>query len=59
MKPKVTVILADCIERGIDAGWHRAHKHVDHPTHAAIKVAIADAIWLEIHEHFYMEDTAP
>lgn len=41
-------ILADCVERGTELGWHRAHKHTTSPDPETIKERIAEAIMNEI-----------
>jgi len=56
MKVKMRVVLEDAIERGIRAGYHRAHKHTENPCEDSIHVAIEDAIWLELDNIFCFED---
>ena len=55
MKPNIRTILTQAIERGIDYGWHRAHKHTDTPTTERIVEQIEIEIWNEIDEMFDFE----
>jgi hypothetical protein len=52
LKPNIYRILSDCIERGIDSGWNKAHKHTDKPSEYLIKEQISHYIGLEIDEYF-------
>ena len=54
MKLKVDTykVLDECVERGIEAGWNKAHKHTDTPTEKDIKNQIQHYIMLEICEYF-------
>jgi len=45
-------ILTEAIERGIECGYMRAHKHTDTPTEAVIKAEMDRAIWNNIDEWF-------
>ena len=45
-------VLVDCIERGVESGWHHAHKHTDAPTEFDIRQHIADDLMNEICEYF-------
>jgi hypothetical protein len=51
-KAKLYPLVVECIERAIDYGWNRAHKHVDDPTEEMIKIAINDAILNDLCETF-------
>jgi len=55
MRPKIREILEECIEQGINNGYHRAHKHDEEPNHRRILDEIEDAIWLEIDQRFDFE----
>ena len=44
-------LIIDCIERGLEAGWHRAHKHNDNPEPAVIRDAQLDAIMMELNDY--------
>ena len=59
MKIKTYALLSECIERGIDAGWRRAHKHTDQPTERDIKTQIEFAIDAQIAEFFSFDDELP
>jgi|688.fasta_scaffold306056_5 hypothetical protein len=52
MKTNEYKIITDCIEKGIDCGFTRAHKHTDNPSEESLKNEIYDAIMLEICEYF-------
>ena len=52
MKARTRKILEDCIHKGSCYGYNRAHKHTDTPEEETLLMAIEDAIWLEIDEHF-------
>jgi len=52
MRPRVHLLLNECIERGAARGWRMAHKHVENPTESAILEKIEDAIMGEIYEWF-------
>jgi hypothetical protein len=48
-------VLSACIERGIEAGWHRAHKHGTPAPHV-VRSEIESAIMTEISEFFRFDD---
>lgn len=56
MKPKVRVILEQCIEEGIRFGWRRAHKHVENPSEDAIFSSMEDEIMNKIYEYFEFDE---
>ena len=43
-------VIDDAVERGVELGWRRAHKHTDTPTPDVVRAAIADAIMLGLSE---------
>lgn len=43
-------VIADAVDRGLDNGYRRAHKHADDPSKAVVKQAIYDAVMSEISE---------
>lgn len=49
-------VLCDCVERGVVAGWHRAHKHQDQPSVEAIHACIENAVMLAISNYFQFEE---
>ena len=59
MKIKTYVVLTECIENGIEAGWKRAHKHDDNPSAEVIKRCIDDAISVQLGEYFDFSDELP
>jgi len=56
VKPDTYKLLQQCIEDGIDYGYHRAHKHIETPNEDALKQAIFNAVMLEICEWFRFDD---
>lgn len=56
MKPNSYKIVSDCVEKGTNAGWNKAHKHTDKPTEDDIKDQIHHYIMLEICEYFTFDD---
>lgn len=51
-KIKTYHILSECVSRGINAGWNKAHKHTDTPSEDLIKEQIEHYIMNEISEYF-------
>lgn len=58
MKVNEYFVLSDCVERGVEYGMSRAYKHTDFPTNEQIKIALIDAVLLEISEYFNFDDAA-
>lgn len=56
MKVNTYRVLSDAIERGIDGGWNRAHKHTDEPSEHQLKDELHHYIMLEICEYFNFDD---
>ena len=56
MKPKYYEILSCCIEKGIQLGWNRAHKHNNNPDKNYILENIEDSIMNEICENFTFDE---
>lgn len=56
MKPNIRAILEDCIERGVEDGIRRAHKHSDAPGNTFLGTCVEESIWLQIDEYFAFED---
>lgn len=59
MKVRTSIVLEECIGRGIELGWNRAHKHVDNPSPDNIKFSIERAISESISEYFNFHDELP
>lgn len=49
-------VLSECIERGINVGHQRAHKHTDTPTLEHTHAEIYKAIMNEISDYFIFEE---
>jgi hypothetical protein len=49
-------VLSECVEKGIDYGYMRAHKYTDLPTDQGIKDAIHDAVMNEVCEYFHFNE---
>ena len=56
MKVNMRLLLEECIERGLERGYQRAHKHTDTPSPGNITTFQNDAIWLEIDTYFKFDD---
>ena len=52
MRPKIREILEECIERGVEDGYLKAHKHDENPRSFHIYEQIESAIWYEIDQRF-------
>ena len=50
--PKPYPLLVDCLEKGAEYGWNRAHKHTDNPGENSIRDQIVQAQLNEICEAF-------
>jgi len=55
MRPKIREILEECIERGVEDGYLKAHKHDENPRAFHIYEQIESAIWYEIDQRFEFE----
>lgn len=56
MRYKLRAILEDCLEKGIQHGIRRAHKHSNNPTEGHLLDEILSAIWLELDTKFDISD---
>lgn len=54
MKPKFYEILLMAIQDGVEAGWHKAHKHNDDPDAKTIKYKMTEAVLNSLHEWFHI-----
>lgn len=45
-------VLAECVERGIERGWYRAHKHDEDPPPENIRHHIEQEVMNEVCEYF-------
>jgi hypothetical protein len=52
MKPNTYKILIDAVERGVQYGWNRAHKHTDAPEPHEVRSQIETSVMSEICEYF-------
>jgi hypothetical protein len=66
MKANEYIILSDCVENGVNAGWRRAFKHMDlseevrdwlDEHEACIKDHIETAVTNEICEYFKFDES--
>ena len=55
MRAKIRPILEECIEKGVEYGYLKAHKHHPDPPDNHIFSEIENAIWLEIDQRFDFE----
>lgn len=49
-------VLSDCIERGLEGGWNKAHKHTNNPSEEYILEQQHNYIMLEISEYFDFDE---
>lgn len=52
IKANLWRIMEECVERGVELGWNRAHKHTDTPDMSQILEKQMDAVMSEIAEYF-------
>ncbi len=55
MKAKEYLVLEMAVERGVEWGWRRAHKHADHPSNDILRSQITEFVLTEICEWFDFE----
>lgn len=55
MKPNYRAIIEDCVERGINRGWSRAHKHIPEPSEEHIKGELENCIMAELYDYFVFD----
>ena len=55
MKPRIYVIIRDCVENGIRYGIRRAYKHTDEPSEDLLESEIHSAIMNELDSRFEFE----
>lgn len=56
MKPKILLVLSDCIDRGLERGYSRAHKHVDNPSKESLLSHLEQCIMEELHDYFEFDN---
>ena len=56
MKPKEYIVLSDAVERGVEFGWNRAHKHTEDPDPREIRQSIIEQVMITIGEYFEFDD---
>lgn len=49
-------IFEECVERGINLGYTRAHKYTDEPSPNTIKDEILQAVTFEVSEYFLFDE---
>lgn len=52
MRVRAYPVLIEAVERGVEAGWRRAHKHADHPDESLVREQIYQSVVGEICEAF-------
>lgn len=57
VRVKLYHLIEDAVERGINRGWNRAHKHTDAPTEEMLKDQLNLAVMGEICELIDFQDT--
>ena len=56
MTPNSTKVIMMCVEKGVQMGWGRAHKHETDPDPERIHDCIYDAVLYEIFDWFNFKD---
>jgi len=56
MKPRIRVLVQQCVEEGAVAGYRRAHKHTDNPGADRIAEMISNEIMGRLHDWFTFDD---
>jgi len=58
MRPKFRIILEQCIDEGVCAGYWRSRKHVENPSPEAIIENISEAVMGQMYQYFdFPEET--
>jgi hypothetical protein len=57
MKPRIRVLIEQCVEEGTLLGYRRAHKHTDDPGEDAIAEMITNAIMGRLYEWFEFDES--
>lgn len=52
MRVNEYLVLSDCVERGVEYGYHRAYKYTDEPSPESIRNEVCQAVLNEICEYF-------
>ena len=58
MRVNTRAVLEDCINKGLNGGYNRAHKYVENPPEGVIKDAIANEIWPVSYTHLTLPTKA-
>ena len=56
MKVKMYNLISECVDRGTQRGYRRAHKHLDNPDEVSIVDNIQREIMNELCEYFDFND---
>jgi hypothetical protein len=56
MRANEYMVMVMCVDKGVQMGWERAHKHEKNPDPNHVQDCINDAVLAEINEWFIFND---
>jgi hypothetical protein len=56
MRANEYMVMVMCVDKGVQMGWERAHKHNSTPDPDHVQDCINDAVLAEINEWFIFND---
>ena len=56
MRANEYMVMVMCVDKGVQMGWARAHKHDKNPDPNHVQDCINDAVLAEINEWFIFND---